>query len=288
MSFALVTDTSANLPVSYLEANDVQAIPFSYFIHEEEHTCPGPDVFDGAAFYQHLSDGGEVKTTLINAQKYEDFFRPYLESGRDLLYVGMSSGISSSMNMATMAARELLEEFPDRKLVIFDAMTASLGEAIFVRAAVRRRNEGMSMGETVAQLIALRSHVCSYLTVGDLMFLRRGGRVSNVAAIIGTVLGVKPLLHEEGAKIVAYGKTRGRKKALRALADECIDRLEESPDQCVSIAHGGCEEDAVYVADLIREGKPGVEIEIEIYEPVTGSYVGPGTVALFFVGRKTE
>ena len=287
MSFALVTDTSANLPAAWLRERDVQAIPFSYFIDDEEHQCPGPDEFDGTAFYQFLSDGGEVKTTLINAQKYEDFFRPYLEAGRDLLYVGMSSGISSSMNMATMAARELLEEFPDRKLVIFDARTASLGEAIFVRAAAKRRDAGMSLGDTVADLLALRSRVCSYLTVGDLMFLSRGGRVSGVAAIIGTVLGVKPLLHEEGAQIVAYGKTRGRKKALRVLADECLGRMEDDPDQFVSIAHGGCAEDAEAVANMIREAKPDTEVTIEIYEPVTGSYVGPGTVALFFVGKKT-
>ena len=287
MTYALVTDTSANLPAAWLREHDVQAIPYSFFMNGEEHTCSGPDEFDGAAFYQFLSDGGEVKTTLINAQQYEDFFRPYLEAGRDLLYVGMSSGISSSLNMATMAARDLMEEFPDRKVVIFDARTASLGEGIYVRAAVRRRDAGLSLAETAAQLIALRPRVCSYLTVGDLMFLRRGGRVSNVAAVIGTVLGVKPLLHEEGAKIVGYGKTRGRKKALRALADEVISRLEDDPDQCLSIAHGGCEEDAVYTDDLIREAKPDVKIEMEIYEPVTGSYVGPGTVALFFVGKKT-
>ena len=286
MAFALVTDTSANLPAAWLREHAVQAIPFSFYMDGEERTCPGPDEFDGEAFYKYLSDGGEVKTTLINSQQYEDFFRPYLEAGRDLLYVGMSSGISSSMNMAGIAARELLEEFPERKLVIFDARTASLGEAIYVRAAVRRRDEGMSLAETTAQLIALRPRVCSYLTVGDLMFLRRGGRVSNVAAVIGTVLGVKPLLHEEGAQIVAYGKTRGRKKALRALADEVLTRIEDDPDQCLSIAHGGCEDEAVAVADMIREGRPGTHIEMEIYEPVTGSYVGPGTVALFFIGKK--
>ncbi len=286
MSFALVTDTSANLPAAWLREQDVQAIPFSYFIHDEEHQCPGPDEFDGAEFYQFLSDGGEVKTTLINAQKYEDFFRPYLEAGRDLLYVGMSSGISSSMNMATLAARDLMDEFPERKVVIFDARTASLGEAIFVLAAIRRRDKGLSLADTTAQLIALRPRVCSYLTVGDLMFLSRGGRVSGVAAIIGTVLGVKPLLHEEGAQIVAYGKTRGRKKVLRALADEVLTRIEDDPDQGLSIAHGGCEDEAGAVADMIREGRPGTHIEMEIYEPVTGSYVGPGTVALFFIGKK--
>lgn len=286
MAFTVVTDTSANLPAAYLRQHGVRAIPFTFFYDGEEHTCPGPDEFDGEAFYKMLAEGGEVKTTLINAQQYEDFFRPDLEAGQDVLYVGMSSGISSSMNMATMAASDLMEEFPERKVVIFDARTASLGEAIFVRAAVRRRDAGMSLAETTAQLIALRPRVCSYLTVGDLMFLRRGGRVSNVAAVIGTVLGVKPLLHEEGAQIVAYGKTRGRKKALRALADEVIDRMEDDPDQCLSIAHGGCEDEAVAVADMIRAAKPGVEIEMEIYEPVTGSYVGPGTVALFFIGRK--
>ena len=110
--------------------------------------------------------------------------------------------------------------------------------------------------------------------------------VSNVAAVIGTVLGVQPLLREDGAKIVGYGKTRGRKKALRALADEFINRYEEDPDQCVSIAHGGCAEDAEYVASMMREAYPGLEIDIQIYEPVTGSYVGPGTVAMFYIGKK--
>lgn len=286
MSYILTTDTSANLPKAYLEEHNVPAIPFSYFMDGEEHTCPGPDVFDGEAYYQRLSDGGEVKTTLINSQQYTDFFEPFLKDGNDVLYVGMSSGISSSLNMATLAARELLEEYPDRKIVIFDARTASLGEAIYVRAAIRCRDEGMTLAATAAHLMSLQPRVCSYLTVGDLMFLRRGGRVSNVAAIIGTVLGVQPLLREDGAKIVGYGKTRGRKKALRALADEFINRYEEDPDQCVSIAHGGCSEDAEYVADLMREAYPGLEIDIQIYEPVTGSYVGPGTVAMFYIGKK--
>lgn len=286
MSFILTTDTSANLPAAYLEEHSVAAIPFSYFMDGEEHTCPGPDVFDGAAYYERLSNGGEVKTTLINSQQYTDFFEPYLQAGQDVLYVGMSSGISSSMNMATLAARELLEAYPDRKLVIFDARTASLGEAIYVRAAIRCRDAGMTLAETAAHLMKLQPRVCSYLTVGDLMFLRRGGRVSNVAAVIGTVLGVKPLLREEGAQIVGYGKTRGRKKALRALVDEFIARYEEDPDQCVSIAHGGCAEEAEYVADLMKEAFPGLAVDIQVYEPVTGSYVGPGTVAMFYIGKK--
>lgn len=286
MSFVIVTDSACNLRHDFLLEHEIPVIPFSYFIEGEEHTCLGPEEFDGNAFYEMLSNGVDVKTTLINEQRYVDYFEPLLQEGKDILYVGMSSGISSSMNVARLAARELGEEYADRKIVVFDCTTASLGEAIYVRAAIRLRAEGKTLAETAAHLLTMRSRVCSYLTVGDLMFLRRGGRVSNVAAIIGTVLGVKPLLHEEGAKIVAYGKTRGRKKALRTLAEECLNRMEDDVDQCVSIAHGGCEEDANYVADLIREGKPGTEIAMEIYEPVTGSYVGPGTVALFFVGKK--
>lgn len=286
MSFVIVTDSACNLRHDFLQAHEIPVIPFSFFVNGEERTCLGPEEFEGQAYYDMLSEGGDVKTTLINEQRYTDHFEPILQAGNDILYVGMSSGISSSMNVARLAARELGEEYEDRKIVVFDCTTASLGEAIYVRAAIRMRDEGKTLAETSAHLLSMRPRVCSYLTVGDLMFLRRGGRVSNVAAIIGTVLGVKPLLHEEGAKIVAYGKTRGRKKALRTLAEECLNRMEDDIDQCVSIAHGGCEEDAVYVADLIREGKPGIEIAMEIYEPVTGSYVGPGTVALFFIGKK--
>ena len=169
-----------------------------------------------------------------------------------------------------------------------DTMAASLGEGIFVRTAVRLRDAGKTLAETAAELLRLRGHVCQFFTVDDLMFLRRGGRISNITAVLGTVLGIKPLLkgNEEG-QIIVYGKTRGRKKALRALAEELEARfLPDHPYQHVAIAHGDCEEDAQTVAALIREQHPEVEVEIECYEPVTGSHVGPGTVALFFVGTE--
>ncbi len=289
MSFAVITDTACNLPARFLREHDVTAIPFSYYVESTECTCPGPDEFDGGAYYEMLSKGGEVKTSLINEQRYLDHFEPLLAAGHDVLYVGMSGGISSSMQVARLTAHELGERYPARKIAVFDCMTASLGEAVYVRAAIRQRDAGSTLGETAAHLLQLRRHTFSFFTVDDLMFLRRGGRISNITAVVGTVLGVKPLLcNDEEGHIIVYGKTRGRKKALRALAEEFDRHYREHPDQAVAIAHGNCAEDAQYVVSLIREKHPEVTVHVEIYEPVTGSYVGPGTVALFFVGTERQ
>lgn len=286
MSFAIATDTSTNLPACELHRDGITVIPFSYFIDEQEHTCPGPDELDGQAFYGYLRAGGVVKTALINQQRYIDSFTPLLEAGQDILYISMSSGISGSMQVAKLAARELGEAFPERKLVVIDTMAASLGEGIFLEAALRLRAAGRTLAETAAELLKLRPRVCQYFTVDDLMFLRRGGRVSNITALIGTVLNIKPLLRgDDEGKIVVYGKTRGRKKALRAVVDELRRKIDLChPFQSVGIAHGDCADDAAYVANLIHESYPELPIRTVLYEPVTGSHVGPGTVALFFVG----
>lgn len=287
MSFTVMTDTSANLPASYLRSNDVVAVPFSYFVGEMEYLCPAADEFDGSAYYDSLRQGTEVKTALINQQRYIDYFEPVLADGRDILFIGMSSGISGSFQVAKVAARDLREQYPDRKLLLIDTMAASLGEAISVVMAVKMRDAGKSLAETAAVLLQQRQHVCQFFTVDDLMFLRRGGRISNITAVLGTVLGIKPLLKgDEAGRIIVYGKTRGRKKALRALAEELEARYVEDPYQFVSIAHGDCEADARYVADLIEAKHPEVKVQIECYEPVTGSHVGPGTVALFFIGKE--
>lgn len=288
MGFAVITDTSANLPAQELRDQNVPAVPFSYFVEDQECTCAGPDEFDGRTFYDMLRQGADVKTALINEQRYLEHFEPLLAAGQDVLFIGMSSGISGSMQMAKLAAHELGEKYPERKIMVIDTQTASLGEGLFVKAALRMRDEGKTLAETAAALLSLRPYVCSYFTVDDLMFLRRGGRCSNFTAVLGTVLGIKPLLKEDGeGHIIVYGKTRGRKKALRAVAEELEKRFDAAhPLQYVGIAHGDCEADAQYVADLIHEKHPHLDIQLEVYEPVTGSHVGPGTVALFFVGHE--
>lgn len=286
MSYKIVTDTAANLPAAYLREHGVIALPFSFFVNGEERTCTGPDEFDGKAFYDLLREGTDVKTALINQQRYNDCFIPLLEAGEDILFIGMSSGISGSMHVGKLAAQELEERYPERKIVIIDTFAASLGEAVSVRVAIRLREEGKSLGELASILLQLRSHVCQYFTVDDLMFLRRGGRISNFSAVLGTVLGIKPLLRgNDAGQIVLYEKVRGRKKALRALAEELEKRyMHDAPELFISIAHGDCPEEAEYLAGLIRKNHPDQSIWTECYEPVTGSHVGPGTVALFFLG----
>ncbi|MBQ9413449.1 MAG: DegV family protein [Oscillospiraceae bacterium] len=280
MSFIIVTDTSANLPREYLEAQHIRTASFSYTVRGKE---PGP--FDGHEFYEAMRRGALVRTSLISPQKYGSLFRSALAEGADVLYVGMSSGISNSMYCAVMAAQEAAEEYPERTIRTVDTLGASLGEGLLVIEAAACRDRGMDVTQTAEHLNALRRRMCQVFTVDDLAYLKRGGRLSSAAAIVGTVLQIKPLLKGDGdGKIVAFGKSRGRKRAVEALAER-YEALAEAPEtQTVGIAHADCEEDASSLAALLRRSRPPKDILTVLYEPVTGSHVGPGTLALFFLG----
>lgn len=285
MSFAIVTDTSANLPTALTKKHGVTVIPFFYIVDGAELSCTDTGAFDGSAFYEAMRRGASVTTTQITPQRYADAFRPLLAAGQDLLAVSMSSGISGSCQSAALAAEELREEFPERTVRTVDSLGASLGEGLLVLEALRCRDEGMSLYDTAARLLSLRRRVCQVFTVDDLQYLRRGGRLSNMAAIVGTVLNIKPLLKgDEEGKIVSTAKVRGRKRSVEALAER-YDALVKDPEiQTVGIAHADCAGDAAYLMKLLRHGKTPKEILTVCYEPVTGSHVGPGTLALFFLG----
>lgn len=285
MSFAIVTDTSANLPTALTKKHGVTVIPFFYTVDGAELSCTDTGAFDGSAFYEAMRRGASVTTTQITPQRYADAFRPLLAAGQDLLAVSMSSGISGSCQSAALAAEELREEFPERTVRTVDSLGASLGEGLLVLEALRCRDEGMSLYDTAARLLSLRRRVCQVFTVDDLQYLRRGGRLSNMAAIVGTVLNIKPLLKgDEEGKIVSTAKVRGRKRSVEALAER-YDALVKDPEiQTVGIAHADCAGDAAYLMKLLRHGKTPKEILTVCYEPVTGSHVGPGTLALFFLG----
>lgn len=285
MSFAIVTDTSANLPTALTKKHGVTVIPFFYIVDGAELSCTDTGAFDGSAFYEAMRRGASVTTTQITPQRYADAFRPLLAAGQDLLSVSMSSGISGSCQSAALAAEELREEFPERTVRTVDSLGASLGEGLLVLEALRCRDEGMSLYDTAARLLSLRRRVCQVFTVDDLQYLRRGGRLSNMAAIVGTVLNIKPLLKgDEEGKIVSTAKVRGRKRSVEALAER-YDALVKDPEiQTVGIAHADCAGDAAYLMKLLRHGKTPKEILTVCYEPVTGSHVGPGTLALFFLG----
>ena len=285
MSFTILTDTSANLPTSLLTKKGVAVIPFSYLIGEKVYSCVDTEGFDGTKFYKAMRMGAQISTSQINIFNYIEFFEPYLKNGEDILMINMSSGISGSYNCAVTAANELKERYPERDIRLVDAIGASLGEGLFVLRALELRDSGYSLEDTFNTIEREKRRMYQVFTVDDLMYLKKTGRVKGSAAIIGNMLQIKPLLKgNEQGEIVAFNKVIGRKRALDSLAQQ-YNRLVKDPDrQTVGIAHADCEDDALYLIEQLNKRKPPKDIMTVMYEPVTGSHVGPGTLALFFMG----
>ena len=283
--FKVITDTSANLDQQWLIENDVPVIPFHYYVGGKDNTCTNTRGFDGAAFYSAMRAGEKVTTSQITPQAYLDTFRPILEAGQDILFVSMSSGISGSYSQSQFATRELKEDFPERTIHTVDTYGASLGEGLLVVKAVECRDQGVSLEDTYQLLQKLRHSMCQVFTVDDLKYLRNTGRLSNMAALVGMVLNIKPLLKgDTEGRIVSFAKVRGRKKAIIGLAEQYDKYVRDADQQMIGIAHADCQEDVDYLISLLRQKHPPKEIMTVMYEPVTGSHVGPGTVALFFFG----
>ena len=286
MSFVISTDTSANLPTAELQWHQLYLLPFSYIVNEVEHQCLDLSAFDGDAYYEMLRHT-PASTSMISMDQYRQLWEPLLEEGHDILHVGMSSGISGAYQSAVMAARELREEYPQRRLVVFDTRSASLGEGIQVLHAATCREAGYTLDETVRELAELRPRIRQIFTVDDLMHLRRGGRVSGVAAAVGTALRIKPLLKgDEAGRIVVFGKVQGRKRSVRALADNFAANAELLGRWPIGIAHAGCRDEALALAAMLKESDPKARIILVDYEPVTGSHVGPGALAMFYVAKE--
>lgn len=285
MSFAIVTDTSANLPTPWLRKNHIGVIPFHYTYAGKEQDCLDTEAFNGSAFYTSMRNGILVSTSQINPQAYIDCFSPLLEAGEDILFIGMSSGISGSFQSAQLAMSQLKESYPDRQFRMVDTLGASLGEGIWVIKAVEWRDAGVSLDEIARRLLTLRRNMCQIFMVDDLMFLKRTGRVSGAVALVGTMLQIKPLLKgNEKGQIVTCAKARGRRKAIKLLAKRYDELVVDAGSQIVGIAHADCEKDADLLATLLMRNHPPKQILTVMYEPVTGSHVGPDTLALFFQG----
>ncbi|MGN0493870.1 MAG: DegV family protein [Acutalibacteraceae bacterium] len=283
--FDIITDSTANLTEKLIKDNGITEIPFPYFSDGQERAHCTLEAFDDVTYYTEIKNGVRVTTSQINPQKYIDLFRTSLEAGRDILFIGISSGISGSFASATIAKEQLTEEFPERKIELIDSLGASLGEGLLVLNAAKFRADGMPLKETAERIISHRDRMYQVFTVDDLIHLKRTGRLSNAGAIIGTVLGIKPLLKgDQEGKIVSFDKVRGRARTINAMAEKYFSLVKNAETQTVGIAHANCGEDAEQLAKLIRKQLPPKEILIVKYEPVTGSHVGPGALALFFEG----
>lgn len=283
--YLVISDTSANIDIDVLRERNIHIIPFTYYLNGQDCTCTDTTAFDGTAFYEAMRNGTRVSTSQIAPQRYIDFFRPFLEEGNDILFIAMSSGLSSSYNSSEIAASELKEDFPDRKIRLIDALGASLGEGLLALKAADFRDAGIPLDEAADCLLEMRHSMCNMFTVDDLNYLRMTGRLSRISTTVGSVLNIKPLLKgDTEGKIVCFHRARGRKKAIAELA-AYYDRFVQNPEsQIVGIAHADCEDDAKRLAELLNTGKPPKDIMTVMYEPVTGSHVGPGTLALFFFG----
>lgn len=289
MDYVIMTDTSANLPDEIIQKYDLRVLPFFYCPpdHPEGIPCPGSEAFDGTAYYNAIRRGSVVTTSQINRQQFVEAMDPILEAGQDILFIGMSSGISGSFNSARLAAQQLSAEYPERHIRVVDTLSASLGEGLLVLEAARMRKEGRSPDEVADYLEEAKLRMCQIFTVDDLHCLKRGGRLSGGAALLGSALGIKPILRaNEQGQIVSCGKVRGRKAALQALAEKYDELAVEPEGQCIGIAHCDCYPDVQTLIGLLDRNHPPREILTVMYEPVTGAHVGPGALALFFWSRE--
>lgn len=288
MSYTVFTDGCSNLPMSLLRELDIRVLPCSYTLDGESGVFDGNlDAFDSRAYYEKLRAGSVMKTSLLNSQLFIDHFRPELEKGNDVVYVGLSSGVSGTLQAAKIAAEELMEEFSKRTVRVVDSLGAGFGPGLLACRAADLRNEGKTAVEAGEILDDEVKHLLQIFTVDDLNFLKRTGRVSGATAAIGTILNIKPLLWgNPTGHIVALSKCRGRKKSIDAILEIYRTRAIDAQNQRVAISHGDCLEEAEALAARVCEICKPRELIICPHEPFTGAHVGPGMLALFFFGEE--
>lgn len=287
MNYIIVTDSSCNLPNKLIEEYELEVLSLKYFAGETayEGYVKGQDP-DFKAFYDMTRKKEPLSTTLASPELCYNTFDRILASGNDLLYIGFSSGLSGTYQVAHNILEELKEKYPDRKIYDVDSLAASLGQGLFVHYAVMQKKEGKSIEEVYKWLNENRLKVCHWFTVDDLFYLKRGGRVSGATAVVGTVLSIKPVMHvnDEG-KLIAKGKAIGRRRAIETMVDKMVETAIDPANQVVYISHGDCIEDAEFLADLVKNKLGVKDILIHYIEPVIGCHSGPGTLALFFMGE---
>ena len=291
MDFEIVTDSCCNLLEDMIDDFGIHVLPLTFMVDGEDEVYQSylkGERTDLKQFYTMMREGKVFKTSLPNLAESEALFRELLSSGRDVIYLAFSSGLSGTYQALSLMAEQLREEFPERKLYVVDTLAASGGQGLLVWYAVQHARAGESIDQVRDWLEDNKLHLAHWFAVDDLMFLFRGGRVSKTAAWAGTLLNIKPVLHvDDEGHLIPMEKVRGRKKSLNAL----IDHMEKSAnkpisDQMVFITHGDCIEDAEYVAGKIKERFGVKEVVINYVDPVIGAHSGPGTMALFFLADK--
>ena len=283
--YVITTDNNSDLPESYYAEHNVGCTYLSYSMDGQNYSHE--NFLPVEEFYDKMRKGSMPTTAQVNPEAAKALMEPYLKEGKDILHIAFSSGLSGSYNSARIAGEELMEKYPDRKIIVLDSLAASLGQGMIVYLAQQQKEEGKSIDEVAQWVKDHRLNVVHAFTVDDRNHLYRGGRVSKTTAVVGGVLNIKPVLHVDNeGKLIPVGKVRGRKKSLLALVDMMDQKLGSYKDSCdtIFVSHGDCIEDAQFVIDKIKEKYPIKTVLVNYVGATIGAHSGPGTVALFFLG----
>ncbi len=287
MAYVLITDSGSDLPYAYYEEHDILFLSIRINLNGQTFDDDAGKTLTYKDFYRQIHDGAMPTTSMINLDSYLHVFESVLKSGRDIIYLGFSSGLSGSFGASRIAATELSERYPERRIQVFDSRCASLGLGLLVDYVRRLRDEGRSFDEVCQWVEDNAQRINHFVTVNDLMHLHRGGRVSRTSAVVGTLIGIKPMIYvnPEG-KLIVCAKKRGRRAAL----EELLSYMEQYTDHTgaldtIAISHSDCEEDARTVERLVKSRYQVGHVIFNYIGTVIGSHTGPGTVALFFLGK---
>ncbi len=285
--FAIVTDSACDMPEEYYASHDVECVRLGFLMDSVLYGGEDGESIDTHVFYERMRNDKAMPTThQVNVECAKNHIEKFLSAGRDVLVVAFSSGLSGTANSFFVAAKELSEKYPERKVLVSDSLCASMGEGLYLDYAVRKADTGASLQETYDYLESIKPNICHFFTVDNLFHLKRGGRVSAAVAVVGTLLSIKPVMHvDDEGHLIPIGKAMGRKKSIKALFDKMRETQDMQAGDPVFISHGDCIDDANDLAAMIRGEFPGHEISINFIGPVIGAHSGPGTLALFFKGK---
>ena len=284
----LVVDSGSDLPIEFINEPNIVGLPIGCNFKGRDMEDYFGQTLDIKEFYDGLRAGEMYTTSQINVYKFEEAFKSIIKEGKSIIYIGLSSGLSGTINNARNAALNLKEEYPDSDITIIDTLSASMGIGLLAYKVYEMMKEDKSKEEIVEFAEGIKLKINHYLTVDDLKHLKRGGRVSSSAATVGTLLNVKPVLHMDNeGKLIPLNKVRGRKKAMLELANKFIERS-VGEQQLITISHGDCLEDAKALEELCRKSGRVKECKINNLGPTVGSHTGAGLLALFFIGSSRE
>lgn len=286
--FVIMTDSSCDLPASLAEEMELTVLPLTYYIEDKVYT----NYLDEreiafSEIYAKLRTKCPAKTSAVNMNDFMAPMESLLSAGKDVLYIGFSSGLSGTYNAGAAAAKELAERYPERKIYTVDSLCASLGQGLLVYHAWQEKQKGKTIEEVRDFTENTKLHLCHWFTIDDLMFLKRGGRISGTTAVVGSMLNIKPVMHVDNeGHLIKVDTARGRKASIKALAEKAGQLGIDLDQQTIFISHGDCVEEANYLADIMRTRFNVRKVLVNYVGPVIGAHSGPGTIALFFLGRE--